>query len=77
MSEERVNHPAHYQSGNGMEVIDVIDAFGLGFNLGNAVKYILRAGKKDKDNDITDLEKAKWYLQREIDNRKYAPKEIK
>lgn len=61
-----INHPAHYQSG-GMEAINVIEAFGLGFALGNAVKYILRAGKKG--DRIEDLKKARWYLDREI-NRK-------
>lgn len=60
-----VNHPPHYQS-NGMEVIDVIEAFGLDRNLyrGNVVKYVLRAGKKG--SEIQDLEKARWYLDREI-----------
>ena len=58
-----VNHPDHYK-GNGLEVIEVIESFELGFNLGNAIKYILRAGKKgDKE---TDLEKARWYLKREM-----------
>jgi len=60
---EKVNHPDHYQSSK-MEVIEVIEAFGLNFNLGNCIKYILRAGKKE--NKIEDLEKAKWYLLREI-----------
>ena len=62
-----VNHPSHYQSKSGIEVIDVIEAFDLGFNLGNVVKYILRCGKKD--SDIQELKKAKWYLEREISNR--------
>lgn len=58
-----VNHPSHYQ-GNKFEVIDIIEDYNLGFNLGNAIKYILRAGKK---NDyVEDLKKAIWYLQREI-----------
>lgn len=60
---EQVEHPAHYQ-GNGLEAIDVIEAFGLGFCLGNAVKYVLRAGKKR--DALTDLKKARWYLDREI-----------
>ena len=64
---EMVNHPSHYQSKSGIEVIDVIEAFDLGFNLGNVVKYILRCGKKD--SDIQELKKAKWYLEREISNR--------
>lgn len=62
-----VNHPTHYQSKNGMEVIDVIDNFELNFNLGNAVKYILRCGKKD--NDIQELNKAIWYINHEIELR--------
>lgn len=61
---EAVDHPAHYQSAGGLEVIDVIEAFGLGFRLGNAIKYILRAGHKD--DRLQDLRKALWYLQREI-----------
>jgi hypothetical protein len=59
-----VNHPPHYQAG-GLEVIDVIEGFALGFRLGNAVKYILRAGKKG--DRLEDLKKAAWYLAREID----------
>ncbi len=60
-----VNSPSHYQ-GNGMEVIDVIKAFGMHreFCLGNAIKYILRAGKKD--DELQDLKKARVYLDREI-----------
>jgi hypothetical protein len=60
---EAVNHPAHYQS-NGIEVIDIIENFELNFNLGNTVKYVLRAGKKG--NKKEDLEKAVWYLKREL-----------
>ncbi|QII11220.1 hypothetical protein KsCSTR_18410 [Candidatus Kuenenia stuttgartiensis] len=59
---DNINHPPHYQA-NGMEVIDVIEAFGLGFHMGNAVKYILRAGKKT-DNPKEDVQKAIWYLER-------------
>ena len=65
---KNVDHPSHYQSASGLEVIDVIEAFGLGFSLGNAVKYICRCGKKT-DNEIQELEKAKWYLEHEIKNR--------
>lgn len=61
---ETVNHPNHYQ-GNGMEVINVIDAFNLNFNLGNAIKYILRAGHKGDRNE--DLRKALWYINHEIE----------
>ena len=51
-------------------MIDVIEAFSLGFHLGNVVKYVLRWRKKD--DEITELEKAAWYLNREIENRKKA-----
>lgn len=63
-----VNHPAHYNVG-AVEVIDIIEGqgWGIGFNRGNALKYILRAGYKDSDKEIEDLEKAEWYLKREID----------
>ena len=63
---ETINHPAHYK-GNGMEAIDVIEAFGLNFCLGNAFKYIARAEKKG--NPLEDLKKARWYLDREISKR--------
>lgn len=64
---EMVNHPDHYQ-GNKMEVIDIIEDYSLGFSLGNAVKYILRADKKG--NKKQDLEKAIWYINRELDKFK-------
>ena len=60
---EMVNHPSHYNMGK-FEAIDVIEDWGLGFNLGNTVKYISRAGHKD--NILQDLKKALWYLDREI-----------
>ena len=62
---EMVNHPSHYNMGK-YEAIDVIEDWELGFNLGNTVKYISRAGHKDKDKVIEDLKKAAWYLDREI-----------
>jgi len=58
-----VNHPSHYTSG-GIETIDVIEAWCLGFHLGNAVKYISRAGRKG--SELEDLKKARWYLDRAI-----------
>jgi len=61
---EKINHPSHYQSSN-FEVIDIIEDFHLGFCLGNAIKYILRAGKKGDRRD--DLKKAIWYLERELE----------
>lgn len=62
---EAVNHPAHYNMGS-IEVIDALEAWDLGFCLGNAVKYIARAGKKDPAKTIEDLKKARWYLDHEI-----------
>ena len=56
-----VNRPAHYTTGT-IEVIDFIDDKKLGFSLGNAVKYIVRAGKKDPAKTIEDLQKAIWYI---------------
>lgn len=64
---ETVNHPAHYNSG-GIEVIDVIEDWGLGFSLGNALKYICRAGRKTND-PTEDLKKAQWYIRRAMRNR--------
>lgn len=64
-----VNHPSHYTEGN-IECIDFIEDKQLGFHLGNAVKYIVRAGKKDPSKTIEDLEKASWYLNREIQRLK-------
>jgi hypothetical protein len=66
---DQVIHPQHYGGkDNPYEAIKVIEAWGVGFNLGNTLKYISRAGKKD--NIIQDLEKALFYLDREIQNRK-------
>lgn len=61
-----VSHPSHYTDGK-IEVIDYIEDKKLGFHLGNAVKYISRAGKKDPDKYIEDLRKAIWYINREIE----------
>lgn len=60
---DAVNHPSHYTDGK-YECIDFIESFGLGFHLGNAVKYITRAGKKDPEKTKEDLEKAIWYVKR-------------
>lgn len=66
MSDETVNHPFHYGGENSpYEAIKVIEAHDLGFHLGNAVKYILRA--RHKGDPITDLKKAIWYIQRKIE----------
>jgi hypothetical protein len=65
----KVNHPKHYQSEDPTyETINVIEAWGLDFCLGNVVKYISRAGKKN--SELEDLEKASWYLNRKIDKIK-------
>lgn len=61
-----VEHPDHYQ-GNGYEVLDIIEDFGLNFNLGNVLKYVLRAGRKNSDLKKEDLEKALFYLTREVE----------
>ncbi len=63
--DDPVNHPSHYTDGK-IEVIDFIEDKNLNFHRGNAVKYIARAGKKDKSREIEDLQKAAWYIDREI-----------
>jgi len=65
---DMVNSPAHYKTG-GIETIDFIRAKELGFNLGNAVKYISRAGKKNPALFKQDIEKAIWYLNEELQSR--------
>lgn len=60
-----INHPSHYTDGK-IEVIDFIEDKQLNFHRGNAIKYIARAGKKNKKKEIEDLEKAAWYINREI-----------
>lgn len=60
-----VNHPSHYIQG-GIETIDVIEAWELDYLLGNCVKYISRNGKKPGQDALTDLKKARWYLDRYI-----------
>jgi len=66
LDREMVNHPDHYQGSGGMEVIDIIENYDLGFSLGNAIKYILRSNKKGSANQ--DLKKAIWYINREMNN---------
>ena len=60
-----VTHPKHYTDGK-IEVIDFIEDKNLNFHKGNAIKYITRAGKKDPTKEVEDLQKAIWYLKREI-----------
>lgn len=64
---EAVDHPSHYGGDTTYEAIKVIEAWDLGFCLGNTVKYISRAGKKDATKELEDLRKAHWYLQRRIE----------
>lgn len=71
--EEVVEHPKHYNHGK-YECIDVIEDLNLNFNLGSVLKYIWRMGHKDFE--ITELEKARWYLDREIQTRKNKLKEM-
>lgn len=66
---ERINHPTYYGGDTRYEAIKVIEAWQLGFCLGNTVKYISRARKKSPEAEIEDLKKAAWYLNREIVNR--------
>lgn len=64
---ELVDHPQHYGGkDNPYEAIKVIEAWGLGFCLGNTVKYLARAGKKSAATEVEDLKKARWYLDRAI-----------
>ena len=63
---DNVNHPSHYTDGK-IEVIDYIEDKKLNYHLGNVVKYVSRAGKKDKSKTIEDLKKARWYLDRYIE----------
>lgn len=66
MPNREVDHPKHYRGDTGLEAIDVIEAWDLNFNLGNVVKYVCRAGLKDKSDREEDIQKALWYLTREL-----------
>ena len=73
IDKEMVNHPEYYGGEeNVYEVVKVCEAWGLDKDayLFNVVKYVGRAGKKDKEKELQDLEKARWYLQRKINNLK-------
>jgi hypothetical protein len=64
---EKIDHPAHYGGASSpFEVIKIVEEWGLGFHLGNALKYVARAGKKTPGDVLTDLKKARWYLDRAI-----------
>lgn len=67
---DNVSHPSHYANGwsNGAEVIDLTEH--LSFCAGNVVKYVCRAGRKDLGKHVEDLEKARWYINREIERVK-------
>ena len=64
---DTVAHPAYYTDGFKIETIAYIEDHRLPFHLGNAVKYISRAGRKDPDKTIEDLQKAMWYIERYIE----------
>ena len=70
---DTVNHPPHYTDGK-IEVIDFIEDKKLNYHRGNAVKYIARAGKKDPQKELEDIEKAIWYLTRESKRLRSIPK---
>ncbi len=70
-------HNSHYKTASGIQAIDIIDAYELNFNLGNVIKYCCRAGRKAEGSDakeaaLMDLQKAKYYLQKELE--KYQDK---
>ena len=66
---ETVDHPEHYGGDTTHEAIKVIEAWDLNFNLGSALKYIRRAGKKPGAETLEDLKKARWYVNREVERR--------
>ncbi len=67
MEDKDKSNPLHYK--NTVTPIDIIEMYDLNFSLGNVIKYVLRAGKKEGESDLDDLNKALWYLQREISFR--------
>lgn len=62
---EKINHPEHYGGDNPYEAIKVIEAWQADFHVGNVLKYLARSGKKG--DELEDLKKALWYLQRKVD----------
>lgn len=62
---EQIDYPDYYHNGP-QEAIDLIEAFEMNFNLGNVIKYVVRAGHKPGESTLTALKKANWYLNREI-----------
>ena len=73
---DKINHPSYYADGN-IEVIEFIEDKHFDFCLGSAIKYLSRAGKKSKETEITDLEKAIWYINRRIQELKEQQEEKK
>lgn len=73
---DEINHPSHYTAGS-IEVIDFLEAWDFPFHLANTIKYICRAGRKDKNALVTDLKKAVWYINRYIDYVEKGGKEGK
>ena len=69
VGENVIDHPSHYNVGS-IEAIDVIEDWNLGFSLGNAVKYICRAGHKGNSTKLQDLQKVAWYINREIEKER-------
>lgn len=68
-----IEHPAHYTQG--IECMDYIESHRLNYARGNIIKYVTRAGLKDASKEVEDLEKARWYLDREIERVKKAKKD--
>lgn len=72
-NDDQVNHPKHYTAHpSGIECIVIVEH--MTFNAGNAVKYLWRAGLKDEQPTLRDLEKARWYIDREIERVKRGQK---
>lgn len=67
MTHDPINRPSHYAEGRRYEPINVIEDWKLSYRLGNVVKYVSRAGRKDPAKTVEDLKKAQWYLNREIE----------
>lgn len=68
-----ISHPSHYTQG--IECMDYIESHKLNYARGNVIKYVTRAGLKDASKEVEDLEKARWYLDREIERVKEAKKD--
>lgn len=67
VNHDPIHNPSHYAAGRKYETIEVIEDWDLSYRLGNSVKYISRAGRKDPAKTVEDLKKARWYLDREIE----------